>query len=116
MAPVSEGELRERRRLDALLLAEIGQRLTDVSLPGVVVRLPSALADRAAAAWDRDDGGGPLGPENAADRLRRDRAATLALIGAAVRDRGRREGDEVVVELGADLITQAVDAADDIPA
>jgi hypothetical protein len=109
-----EGELRERWRLDALLLGEIGQRLTDVSLPQVTVRLPSAPADRAAAAWDRDDSGDPLGPENAVARLRRDRAVTLALIGAAIRERGRREGDEVVVELGADLITQAVDAAEDI--
>jgi hypothetical protein len=113
---MSEGELRERWRLDAILLGEIGQRLTDVSLPEVTVRLPSALAERAAAAWDRDDSGDPLGPENAIARLRRNRAATLALVGAAVRDRGRREGDEVVVELGADLITQAVDAADDMPA
>jgi hypothetical protein len=113
---MSEGELRERWRLDAILLGEIGQRLTDVSLPEVTVRLPSVLAERAAAAWDRDDSGDPLGPENAIARLRRNRAATLALVGAAVRDRGRREGDEVVVELGADLITQAVDAADDMPA
>jgi hypothetical protein len=35
--------------------------------------------------------------------------------GAAVRERGRREGDAVVVELGAELIALAVDAGDDVP-
>jgi hypothetical protein len=69
------------------------------------------LAERAAAAWDRDEVG-PLGPEDAGARLARNRAATLALIGAAVRERGRREGDDVVVELGAELIAQALDAAE----
>jgi hypothetical protein len=42
------------------------------------------------------------------------RQGTLALIGAAVRERGRRDGDEVVVELGAELIALAVDAGDDV--
>jgi hypothetical protein len=112
---MSEEELRERWRADALLLGEIGHQLEHVSLPTVMVRLPSALADGAAAAWDRDDDG-PLGTEDAAARLQRLRAGTLALIGLAVRERGRREGDDVVVELGADLIALSVDAADDVPA
>ena len=43
----------------------------------------------------------------------RNRAATLAARRRGVRDRGRGEGDDVVVELGADLITHAVDAAED---
>jgi hypothetical protein len=114
--PMSEEQLRGQWREDALLLGVIGHRLAQVEPPEVTVRLPSVLAERAAAAWDRDDGDGPLGPEDAAARLTRHRAGTLALIGAAVRERGRREGDEVVVELGAELIALAVDAEDDVPA
>ena len=107
--------MRAQWRADALLLGVIGHRLAQIELPLVTVRLPSVLADRAAVAWDRNDEG-PLGPEDAAARLARHRAGTLALIGAAVRERGRREGDEVVVELGAELIALAVDAGDDVPA
>jgi hypothetical protein len=113
--PMSEEELREQWRRDALLLGAIGHRLAQVELPTVTIRLPSALAELAGTAWDRDDDGA-LGPEDAAARLARHRAGTLALIGAAVRERGRREGDEVVVELGAELIALAVDAGDDVPA
>ena len=113
---MSEEELRAQWRRDELLLGAIGHQLGHVSLPEVTVRLPSALAAQAVAAWDRDDGDGPLGPEDADARLRRHRAGTLALIGVAVRERGRREGDSVVVELGAELIALAVDAADDVPA
>jgi hypothetical protein len=113
---MSEEELRAQWREDALLLGVIGHRLAHVELPLVMVRLPCVLADPAAAAWDRDDSEGPLGPEDAAARLARHRAGTLALIGASVRERGRREGDEVVVELGAELIALAMDAGDDVPA
>jgi hypothetical protein len=105
----------EQWRRDALLLGVIGHQLEHTSLPTVVVRLPYVLAAQAEAAWDRDDVGGSPGPEDPAARLRRHRAGALALIGAAVRERGRREGDDVVVELGADLIFQAVDAAEDAP-
>ncbi len=113
--PMSAETLRAQWRDDARLLGVIGHRLARVQLPEVTIRLPPALADRAAAAWDRDDGDDPLGPEDAAARIARYRAGTLALIGAAVRQRGRREGDEVVVELGAELIALAVDAGDDVP-
>jgi hypothetical protein len=109
---MSEDELRARWRRDARLLQLIGHRFARIPLPTVTVGLPGELAEQAAAAWDRDDVG-PATPEDAAARLERTRAATLALIGAAVRERGRKEGDDVVVELGADLITHAVDAAED---
>ncbi len=111
---MSEEELREQWRQDELVLGAIGHRFERVLLPTVTVRLPRELAERAAEAWDRDDGGGELGPEDATARQRRHRAGTLALIGAAVRERGRRDGDEVVVELGAELIALAVDAGDDV--
>ena len=107
------GGLREQWRRDALLLGAIGHRFEDVALPTVTVRLPFELAERAAAAWDRDDVG-PLAPEDAAARLARNRAATLALIGAAIRERGRQAGDDVVVELGAELIAPALDAAENV--
>jgi hypothetical protein len=109
---MSEEELREQWRQDALLLGAIGHQFERVPLPTVTVRLPCELAERAAEAWDRDDGGGELGPEDAG--ARRHRAGALALIGAAVRERGRRDGDEVVVDLGAELIALAVDAGDDV--
>jgi hypothetical protein len=111
---MSEEELREQWRQDELALGAIGHRFEKVLLPTVTVRLPRDLAERAAEAWDREDGGGELGPEDAAARPRRYQAGTLALIGAAVRERGRRDGDEVVVELGAELIALAVDAGDDV--
>lgn len=110
---MTEGGLREQWRRDALVLGAIGHRFEDVALPSVTVRLPIELAEHAAAAWDRDDVG-PLGPEDAAARLVRNRAATLALIGAAVRERGRQEGDGVVVDLGVELIAQALDAAENV--
>jgi hypothetical protein len=110
---MSEEELREQWRRDARLLRLIGHRFENLQLPTVTVRLPCELAEQAAGAWDRDDVG-PLRPEDAGARLVRNRAATLALIGAAVREHGRRDGGDVVVELGAELITHAVDAAEDV--
>ncbi len=112
---MSESELRDRWRRDAQLLGDLGRALEQVRLPTVAVRLPAELAERAAAAWDREDGGGELGPEDAAARLQRHRAGSLALIGAAVREHGRRDGGDVVVELGAELVAHAQDAADDLP-
>ncbi|HYH33153.1 MAG TPA: hypothetical protein VD903_22500 [Pseudonocardia sp.] len=47
--------------------------------------------------------------------VQRHRDATLALIGAAVRGRGRRDGDDLVVELGVDLVARAQNAADALP-
>jgi hypothetical protein len=105
-----EGGLREQWRRDALLLGVLGHRFEDTWLPTVKVRLPLELAE---AAWHRDDVG-PLAPEDAAARPVRNRAATLALIGAAVGKRGRQAGDDVVVDLGAELIAQALNAAEDV--
>lgn len=48
-------------------------------------------------------------------RVQRQRAATLALIGLAVSDQGRVEGNDVVVGLHPVFIGVAVDAADDLP-
>lgn len=97
---------------DAQNLAAIGRAVYDVPMPLVEVWLPAELAERAAAAWRRDDDGEPR-DETPAERRTRQRAGSLALIGAAVDERGRREGDVVVVQLSADLVAAAIDAADD---
>jgi hypothetical protein len=54
---MSEEELREQWRQDELALGAIGHRFEKVLLPTVTVRLPRDLAERAAEAWDREDGG-----------------------------------------------------------
>ncbi|MFI4992102.1 MAG: hypothetical protein ACHQCH_00605 [Solirubrobacterales bacterium] len=79
------------------------------------VRLPRRLAERAVAAWERDDGEGPLDPETYEQAAQRHRAATLSLIGLNIAEHGRWEGDEVVVELDPVFIGNAVDATDDLP-
>lgn len=97
---------------DAGLLAAIGAALADQDLD-VEVRLPADLAARAVAAWERDDVDDPPGHETAAERVVRGRAAALALLGAAIADRGITEGDEVVVRAHAWSVGSALDAADD---
>lgn len=101
--------------VDAHVLGEIGQVLAHVALPTVAVRLPRPLAELAAAAWQRDDRDA-FDAESCEQRLDRHRAGTLALIGLAAAERGRWDGDELVVDLHADLVALAVDAADDIHA
>ena len=97
---------------DESVLAEIGAELFGQST-GIEVRLPRRLADTAVEAWHREDGEASGGTESEQDRVTRHRAAALALIGAALEDRARHEGDDVVVELDASLIGDALHAADD---
>jgi hypothetical protein len=98
-------------REDAATLAEIGDALFAARLPAVRVRLPKELADRAVAAWQRDDGDavGDETPEQAANRHR---AGTLALIGLTIEQCGELVGDVVVVDLDPVFVGLAVDAAD----
>jgi hypothetical protein len=114
---VTEGERTWQRlwREDALALGEVGEVWAAADLPRIEVRLPRALAERAVAAWERDDDEGLLGTETFEQRTLRHRAGTLALIGLGVTERGRWEGDEVVVELHPDVIGSAVDASDALP-
>lgn len=101
---------------DARVLADIGLALTSRDLPRVEVRLPAALADLAVGAWERDDSeGGSTAGETIEQRQVRHRAAALALIGLSVNELGRRDGDDVVVELSPDLIGDAFRAADEMP-
>jgi hypothetical protein len=111
---VSETDRRQLYREEARLLGEIGAVLAGADLPMVTVRLPSALAEAALAAWQRDDDE-ELDPESYEQRVVRHRAGALALIGLAVEERGRAEGTEVVVDLTPDVIGSALDAADDLP-
>ncbi|QLY27797.1 hypothetical protein [Nocardia huaxiensis] len=98
-----------RYREDSTVLAAIGDSIApEVRL--VCVRLPVALAEAAVAAWNRDETG-ELGAESPEQYALRDRAAELALIGLAVSERGRREGDVVVVELPVESVAAAIQAA-----
>jgi hypothetical protein len=98
---------------DGSLLAEIGACLAQQSRE-IEVRLPRALADSAVAAWRRDDVGDVDGVEESCEqRVVRHRAAALALIGLAIEERGRADGDHVVVNLDAWFIGDALNAADD---
>jgi hypothetical protein len=99
---------------DARVLAEVGSAFAETDIPSVEVRLPQTLADLALAAWEREDADATV-KETCEQRLIRHRAAALALIGLAIRERGRREGGEIIVELSPDLVGAALTAADDLP-
>lgn len=113
----SLGERRVRYRRDATVLAELGVVLAAGGLPTVEVRVPAALADTAVAAWDRDetDHGDLPYAESPEQRRDRHRAGALALVGLAITERGRRDGDAVLVDLAPELVGVAVDTADDLP-
>jgi hypothetical protein len=97
---------------DATLLAQIGGALFPQGLR-VSVRLPKDLAEQAVAAWQRDDSEGALPHETPDQRLIRERAAALALIGLALENAGIEEGDDVVVELDAWQVGTALHAANE---
>lgn len=109
-----ESERQRRYREDARLLAEFGEVLAHADLPTIEVRLPRRLAEQAVAAWERDDNEG-ADPETFEQRVERHRAGTLGLMGLSIINGGRWEADEVVVELGPELIGSALDASDYLP-
>lgn len=80
---------RHEYRAEAHALAAIGQVLALATLPAVDVTLPRDLAERAVAAWHRDDDGSRKA-ERLEERIERHRAGTLALIGLSIVERGRR--------------------------
>lgn len=103
-------------REDAALLGQIGQLLVRAKLPRIEVRLPRDFAEAAVAAWEREgDIGGEQIEESCQQRLERGRAAALSLIGLSITERGRWDGDDVLVPLDPVFIGNAVDAADDLP-
>ncbi len=109
---MNDSEMQKTWRGEARVLGEVGAVLADQSLPQVEVRLPRGLAARAIAAWERHDGEQPPDPETHDQAAQRQRAGTLALIGLSITERGRWEGDNVVVELDPVFIGHAVEAAD----
>lgn len=110
---MDDDPLRSAWRQDEALLARIGGELAPQHTE-VEVRLPRDLADAAVRAWQRtDDGDTDLEAETCEQRIVRHRAGVLALIGAALADRGREDGGEVVVRLAAWFVGDALNAADD---
>lgn len=106
---VTEQESNARYLDDSKMLATIGEWISPrVQL--VSVRLPHELAEAAVAAWNRDETGN-IGEEAPDQYALRDRAAELALIGLAVSERGRRDGEDVVVDLHATSVAAAIHAA-----
>ncbi|GAA3038584.1 hypothetical protein GCM10020229_57290 [Kitasatospora albolonga] len=99
----------DRYRDDAKVLAAIGVRV-DAQAGRVTVRLPRSVAQAAVDAWERDEEGG-VGPESNEQYVLRDRAAELAFIGLAISQRGRWEGEEVVVDLDVASAGAAVRAS-----
>lgn len=101
----------DRWPLDEAALAQLGAQLSSEPLL-VEVRLPAALAKQAEAAWLREDLEGHE-DETPAKAITRARAGTWALIGLAVHERGRRDGEDVLVEVDAWHVGQALDAAEE---
>jgi hypothetical protein len=100
-----------RFRQDSEVLARIGASLS-TQPHHLAVSLPASLAAEAAEAWGRDEGGAVPSDESFDEGRARSDAATLALIGLAVTERGRPTGDTVLVPLSAWPIGLALDAAD----
>ena len=99
---------------DAGLLAEIGQHLFPQDLK-VKVRLSKDLANRALAAWSRNEEEEILPPHETPEQRRiRHRAGELGLIGLSVETSGVSDGNDVVVELEAWEVGAALDAADEV--
>ncbi|MFD7900851.1 hypothetical protein ACFV4F_41215 [Kitasatospora sp. NPDC059722] len=95
-----------RYREDAKLLAAIGERV-GAQVGRVTVRLPGAVARAAVEAWERDETG-DVGEETREQYELRAQAGDLALIGLEISERGRREGEEVVVDLLVSLAGASV--------
>ncbi|MET8543570.1 hypothetical protein ABZW03_23400 [Kitasatospora sp. NPDC004799] len=87
-----------RYREDSKVLAEIGKQV-HLQVDLVTLRLPRAVAQAAVDAWERDESGDELGEETREEYQLREWAGDLALIGLGIEERGRWEGEEVVVDL-----------------
>jgi hypothetical protein len=96
---------------DAGALYELAQQLLPQS-PKIQVRLHRHLADRAVAAWRRDDESGTLPPGTPERRCIRSDAGTLALIGQSIEETGVEDGDDVIFRLDAWILGVALEAAD----
>lgn len=106
-----------RYRADESVLAAIGREFHRQAT-AVEVSIPKALADLAVASWERDETETTEGvlAEAPQERQARHRSGALALIGLTIIERGRVDGDVVVVEVNSWQIGDALDAADDLGA
>ena len=80
--------------------------------PKVEVRVPRQLADKAVAAWQREDDASDLPEESPERRAVRHESATFTLIGLSIENTGIEDGDQVVFKLDAWLLGNALEAAD----
>jgi hypothetical protein len=107
---------RDRSALDSVALSTVGRRLLD-DQPFVRAELPIDLADRAVSAWKRQSKGKGWTHliETEGERVLRDRAWALALIGLSILESGQRRGHLIVARLPTAAFSQAVCAtiADD---
>lgn len=110
---MDDSPLRARWLQDEGVLGQLGAALAEQ--PTVVeVRIPRLLADAAVQAWQRsDDDDFDLNGETCEQRVVRHRAGALALIGAAIEDRGRVDSTDIVVLLDSWFVGDALNAADD---
>jgi hypothetical protein len=97
---------------DAELLAQIG-RVLFTQDTRLTVHIPRALAEQVLASWKRDDEKQPLGPETAEGKRIRHAAGSLGLIGLSIEQRGSTDGEEVVVQVDAWQVGDALLAADE---
>ena len=102
----------DRYRSDEAVLAAIGREFRR-QVTVVEVRIPKDLAAQAIAAWERDETEA-VKDETFGERQVRHRAGALALIGLAIQERGRVDGDTFVVELDSWHVGDALNAADDL--
>jgi hypothetical protein len=97
---------------DGEVLAQIGRAV--FGQPTLVsVRVPLALAEEALAAWQRDTDDEPLSSETPEQSHIRHRAAVLGLIGLSIESSGVVVAHEIVVEIDAWQIGDALRAAND---
>jgi hypothetical protein len=95
---------------DAALLRILGRQL-GAQAPRVRVRLRRDLANQARAAWQRNDPPEGRPGETVEQRIVRDQAASLALIGLAIDESGVESGDHVIFDVDASVLGAAVRAA-----
>ena len=110
---MTEDHTRDQWQQDEQALASIGAQLFRQPTE-IEVRVPRALADEAVAAWQREDAESfDSANESSDQRVTRHRAGALGLIGLTLEQRGRLDGDQVVVRLDAWFVGDALNAADD---
>jgi hypothetical protein len=105
-------DLLEEWARDRDALIEIGRQLRSQNVR-LTVTLPTSLAEKAVAAWERDDTGYDSANETEEQARLRAQAATLAFIGLDLKERGSVSGPVCVIDLPAREIADALAAADD---